>query len=156
MTAGRDVVYLDKQAPHAYQALRDVAKAVRTAAREAGLDRRLMELVNLRVSQLNGCAYCLDLHTQAAMSAGETQRRLAVLSAWRATELFSPTERAALRLAESVTTLPDPEALAHDYTAARAVLTDAQLSTVVWAVITMNAFNRVSIMSGHPVRAETP
>lgn len=145
-------VFVDKQDPQSYQALRDVAKAARAAARAAGLDRKLVELVNLRVSQLNRCAYCLGVHTRAALELGEAQQRLAVLPAWRETELFSPTERAALLLAESMTTLPDAGGQDRDYALAREVLSPEQLSAVVWVVIAINAFNRVSIASRHPVR----
>ncbi|MGW2996686.1 carboxymuconolactone decarboxylase family protein, partial [Streptomyces sp. NPDC001193] len=80
-----DRIHVDKQSPAAYRALVKTADAVRTTAAEAGLDRLLVELVNLRVSQLNGCAVCLDVHTRAALRAGETTRRLGVLAAWTAT-----------------------------------------------------------------------
>ncbi|MGC5411618.1 carboxymuconolactone decarboxylase family protein, partial [Streptomyces sp. DT225] len=87
----------------AYRALVAAAEAVRAVADEAGLDRRLVELINLRVSQLNGCAFCLDVHTRAALRAGESVQRLGVLAAWRDTGLFTERERAALALAESTT-----------------------------------------------------
>ncbi|GAA4877810.1 carboxymuconolactone decarboxylase family protein [Kitasatospora terrestris] len=146
-------VYVDKQSPRAYQAMLATAEAVRATAADAGLDRRLVELVNLRVSQINGCAYCLHLHTRAAIQAGETTQRLGVLAAWRDTELFTPQERAALGLAEA-TTSPADAALQEDaYAVAREVLTDDQLSAVIWVAVAINAFNRVSILSKHPVRA---
>ncbi|MFF8601265.1 carboxymuconolactone decarboxylase family protein [Streptomyces sp. NPDC015232] len=145
-------VYVDKQSPAAYQALVRTAEAVRATAAEAGLDRVLVELVNLRVSQLNGCAYCLDVHTRAALRAGETGRRLGVLAAWRDTELFTPRERAALALAEATTHPADADAQERAYDEARAVLSEDELSAVIWVAITINAFNRVSILSKHPVR----
>ncbi|MEU8618927.1 carboxymuconolactone decarboxylase family protein [Streptomyces sp. NPDC048623] len=148
-------VYVDKQSPAAYQALVKTAEAVRATAADAGLDRGLVELVNLRVSQLNGCAYCLDVHTRAALRAGETARRIGVLAAWRDTELFSPRERAALALAEATTHPADALAQDRAYAEARAVLTEDELSAVIWVAITINAFNRVSILSKHPVR-DTP
>ncbi|WP_370416488.1 carboxymuconolactone decarboxylase family protein [Streptomyces fradiae] len=148
-------VYVDKQSPAAYQALVKTAEAVRTTAAEAGLDRVLVELVNLRVSQLNGCAYCLDVHTRAALRAGETTRRIGVLAAWRDTELFTPRERAALALAEATTHPADALAQEHAYAEAREALTENELSAVIWVAITINAFNRVSILSKHPVR-DTP
>ncbi|MFF8807618.1 carboxymuconolactone decarboxylase family protein [Streptomyces omiyaensis] len=147
-------IFLDKQTPEAYKALVRTAQAVRTAADEAGLDRILVELVNLRVSQLNGCAYCLDVHTRAALAAGETPRRLGVLAAWRDTEVFTPRERAALALAEATTHPSDAEAQDRAYAEGRRVLDDAALSAVIWAAITINAFNRVSILSKHPVRKD--
>ncbi|MFD7682639.1 carboxymuconolactone decarboxylase family protein, partial [Streptomyces sp. NPDC060187] len=92
-------VFVDKQSPKAYHALVETSEAVRAVAAEAGLDRVLVELVNLRVSQINGCAFCLDVHTRAALRAGDSTRRLGVLAAWRETELFTDRERAALALA---------------------------------------------------------
>ncbi|MFD8143756.1 carboxymuconolactone decarboxylase family protein [Streptomyces sp. NPDC059708] len=149
-TNGR--IYLDKQSPAAYRALVKTAEAVRATAAEAGLDRILVELVNLRVSQLNGCASCLDAHTRAALRAGETTRRLGVLAAWRDTELFTAPERAALALAEATTHPADALAQERAYAQAREVLDDDQISAVAWVAITINAFNRVSILSKHPVR----
>ncbi|MFE5914878.1 carboxymuconolactone decarboxylase family protein [Streptomyces wedmorensis] len=151
-TAADGRIYLDKRSPAAYQALVKTADAVRTTAAEAGLDRILVELVNLRVSQLNGCAYCLDVHTRAALRAGETTRRLGVLPAWRDTELFTARERAALALAEATTHPADALAQERAYDEARQVLDDAEISAVIWVAITINAFNRVSILSKHPVR----
>ncbi|MEU6982221.1 carboxymuconolactone decarboxylase family protein [Streptomyces sp. NPDC046324] len=145
-------VYLDKQSPAAYRALVRTAETVRATAAEAGLDRVLVELVNLRVSQINGCASCLDVHTRAALRAGETPRRLGVLAAWRDTELFTARERAALALAEATTDPADAFAQERAYEAAREVLDDDELSAVIWVAITINAFNRVSILSKHPVR----
>ncbi|WP_327721559.1 carboxymuconolactone decarboxylase family protein [Streptomyces sp. NBC_00490] len=146
-------IFIDKQSPKAFHALRQTAEAVRTVAAEAGFDRAAVELINLRVSQMNGCAYCLDTHTRAALRAGESTQRLGVLAAWRDTEMFSPTERAALALAEATTHPTDAMAQETAYEAARQVLTDDQISAAIWVAVTINAFNRVSIMSKHPVRA---
>ncbi|GAA3398526.1 carboxymuconolactone decarboxylase family protein [Streptomyces roseoviridis] len=145
-------VFVDKQSPRAYHALVQTADAVRATAAEAGLDRILVELVNLRVSQLNGCAFCLDVHTRAALRAGDTTRRLGVLPAWRDTELFTARERAALVLAEATTHPADALAQERAYETARAALTDEEISAVIWVAIAINAFNRVSILSKHPVR----
>jgi AhpD family alkylhydroperoxidase len=146
---------IDKQHPPIYRAQLEVARAVRTATEEVGLSRSLVELVNIRVSQINRCAYCLHVHVRDALLAGETSQRLAVLPAWRDTpELFTAQERAALTLAESVTTLPDSRTQDDDYAVAAAVLTEAELSTVSWVAIAMNSFNRLSIVSRHPVRPQ--
>ncbi|MFJ5228359.1 carboxymuconolactone decarboxylase family protein [Kitasatospora sp. NPDC088391] len=128
------------------------AEAVRVAAAEAGIERRLVELINLRVSQLNGCAYCLDVHTKAALKEGETVQRLGVLAAWRETGLYDERERAALALAEATTHPADATAQEAAYARARTVLGDEQISAVIWVAIAINAFNRVSILSKHPVR----
>ncbi|MFF7994697.1 carboxymuconolactone decarboxylase family protein [Kitasatospora xanthocidica] len=145
-------VFIDKQSPQAYKAMVAAAEASREAAAEAGLDRRLVELINLRVSQINGCAYCLNVHTKAALREGETTQRLGVLPAWRDTELFDARERAALALAEATTDPADATLQEAAYGAARAALSEAEISAAVWVAITINAFNRVSIMSKHPVR----
>ncbi|MFF2513968.1 carboxymuconolactone decarboxylase family protein [Streptomyces sp. NPDC058086] len=147
-------IFIDKQSPKAYHALVQTSEAVRATAADAGLDRTVVELINLRVSQINGCAYCLNVHTRAALHAGETAQRLGVLAAWRDTELFTPAERAALALAEATTEPTDAAAQEAAWAAARDTLTDDQISAVIWVAITINAFNRVSIMSKHPVRSE--
>jgi AhpD family alkylhydroperoxidase len=147
-------IFIDKQSPKAYHALVQTSEAVRATAADAGLDRTVVELINLRVSQINGCAYCLNVHTRAALRAGETAQRLGVLAAWRDTELFTPAERAALALAEATTEPTDAAAQETAWAGARDVLTDDQISAVIWVAITINAFNRVSIMSKHPVRTE--
>ncbi|GAX58008.1 carboxymuconolactone decarboxylase family protein [Streptomyces olivochromogenes] len=148
-------IFIDKQSPKAYHALVQTSEAVRATAADARLDRTVVELINLRVSQINGCAYCLNVHTRAALRAGETAQRLGVLAAWRDTELFTPAERAALALAEATTEPVDATAQETAWAGARDVLTDDQISAVIWVAITINAFNRVSIMSKHPVRTES-
>ncbi|MFB8179538.1 carboxymuconolactone decarboxylase family protein [Streptomyces sp. NPDC055966] len=145
-------VLIDKRSPKAYQALVETADAVRAVAAEAGLDRGLVELINLRVSQINGCAYCLNVHTRAALRAGETTQRLGVLAAWRDTELFTEQERAALALAEATTEPADAAAQESAYDSARQFLDDDEISAVIWVAITINAFNRVSVLSKHRVR----
>jgi len=147
--------FLDKSDPGSWKALNGVALKVAVAAEAAGLDRALVELVNVRVSQLNGCAYCLDLHDRLAREAGVSGQQLAVLPAWRETALFDQTERAALAVGEAVTALHHDAKSFAELAAARAVLTEAQYSALQWCAIAMNAFNRVSILSGHPVRPRT-
>ncbi|MFF8883535.1 carboxymuconolactone decarboxylase family protein [Streptomyces flaveolus] len=149
-------IFIDKQHPETYRALVATTQAAKDAAAAAGLDRALVELVNLRVSQLNACAYCLNLHTRAALRAGETTQRLGVLAAWRDTELFTSRERAALALAEATTHPAEAGAQTAAYAEARATLSDDEISAVIWIAITMNAFNRVSVMSKHPVRESPP
>jgi AhpD family alkylhydroperoxidase len=116
----------------------------------------LVELVSIRVSQINGCANCLHLHVRDALLAGETSQRLTVLPAWRDTKMFTGRERAALALAESLTKLPHPRLQEHSYSEAAQHLTEKQLSAVSWLVIATNALNRISIISGHQVPADAP
>ncbi|MEC3951624.1 carboxymuconolactone decarboxylase family protein [Nocardia sp. CDC153] len=148
-----DRIWIDKQTPEVFHALNNVALATREAATTAGLDRAVMELVNVRVSQLTGCPFCLDLHARAAREAGITAQQLDVLTAWkRSPYLFTEIEQAALRVAETVTLLPDEESTQREYAAARQHLSDDQMSVLIWAATTIGAFNRVSILSKHPVR----
>lgn len=150
-------IYLDRQSPSVFKALNAVAAEVRARAEDAGLPRTVVELVNVRVSQLNACVYCLDLHTHLALKAGETSQRLAVLPGWRETELFSAVERAALEIAEAVTLVADRHLPDEEYDRLRDVLSDDQMSVLTFAAISINAFNRVSILSQHPVnRREEP
>ncbi|GAA3799251.1 carboxymuconolactone decarboxylase family protein [Micrococcus endophyticus] len=145
--------YLDKAVPDAWKAVGGLASAVRTAAEEAGLDRQLVELVNLRVSQINGCGFCLDLHAREGAKAGLSAQRMALLPAWREAEaVYSEQERAALDLAEAVTELPEQEQLHYVQASTAAALTDAQYAAVQWAAMAMNLTNRISILSHHPVR----
>ncbi|MFJ5862250.1 carboxymuconolactone decarboxylase family protein [Pseudarthrobacter sp. NPDC092439] len=154
MTTNTKHIFLDKEHPVLWRALNGLGLKVREAAEEAGLDQRMLELLHVRISQVNGCAFCLDLHVRDAVKAGETPQRLAVLPAWRETALFTEKERAALALAEALTELPDHLSMEHEEAYAREHLTVEEYSVVSWLAITMNAFNRVSITSHHPVRAE--
>ena len=144
-------IHIDKQSPSIYQALTGLSRAVFAVAKEAGLPRSLVELVNVRVSQLNGCPTCLEVHHRRAVAAGVTDKQLATLSVWRDTELFDEREQAALRLAEITTTLPDHDTAEREYARARAVLSDDEMSTVIWVAIAIGSFNRVSILSRHQV-----
>lgn len=148
-----DRFYLDKSDPTVWKALNGFALQVRSAAEAAGLDRALIELASVRISQINGCAFCLDLHTRLAREAGQTEQRLAVLPAWREAGIFSDVEQAALVVAEAATILPDEETRIADLDGARRLLTDEQYSALQWLAIAMNAYNRVSILSRHAVRA---
>jgi AhpD family alkylhydroperoxidase len=145
-------VFLDKAHPAAWRALNGLGLKATEAAADAGLDQTLIELLNVRISQINGCAYCLDLHVGDAVKNGESAQRLAVLPAWRDTDLFTEKERAALILAEAITNISDAAAREREGGHARKHLSDAEFSAVSWLAITMNAFNRVSIVSQHPVR----
>jgi AhpD family alkylhydroperoxidase len=148
-------IHIDKQTPQVYQAMKAVAVQIRARAADVGLSRITMELVNVRASQINRCATCLDIHTRMAVRAGETPQRLAVLPAWRDADLFSDVECAALEIAEAVTLVALHNLADADYTRLREHLTDDQLSVLLWAATTINAFNRVAVFSGHRVTPRT-
>ncbi len=137
--------------PSAYKALIALSSTVDAAAAEAGLDARLVDLVKLRVSQINGCAFCCRMHTADALAAGEAAERIAVLPAWRETSYFSAAERAALELAESVTLVAGTHVDDEAYAAAAGALAPEQVSAAAWVATVMNAFNRVAITSRYAV-----
>ena len=137
---------LGKEHPDVYKAMVALDGQAETAFEAAGLDPLLGELVKVRVSQLNGCAFCLRMHTRDAIERGETTDRLAVVAAWWESQYFTPQEQAALALAEDVTRLPVP-ARDRDLSA----LSDEQVSSVTWLVVVMNAWNRIAIASHYPV-----
>lgn len=144
--------YIDKAMPDAWSAAQNFSAEIRTAALKRGLTPVEFELINVRASQLNGCAFCLDLHARQARQAGATQQRLDLLSAWRDTSIFSERERALLAVAEAATRLPLDEDAKADLAGALAVLGEKTFVAAEWVAIAINAFNRVSVMSEHPVR----
>jgi AhpD family alkylhydroperoxidase len=154
LTATTKHIFLDKQHPALWRGINGLALKIKEAAQDAGIDAKTLELLNVRISQINGCAYCLDLHVRDALKAGETSQRLAVLPAWRDTALFTEKERAALALVESITELPSERLREQEEGFAREYLTEEEFSVVSWAAASMNAFNRISITSHHPVRRE--
>jgi AhpD family alkylhydroperoxidase len=117
------------------------------------LDPKLLALVKLRVSQMNGCAYCLHMHRQEALKEGETDDRLLLLDAWRESELYTEREGAALAWAESLTKITEGHAPDAVYEEARSVFSDDELLTLSIAVAMINAWNRLSIgfRAHHPV-----
>jgi len=127
--------------PKATQALGPIAKYVKSS----GLDPRLLELVSMRTSQLNGCAYCIDMHTKDARAAGETEQRLYLLDAWRETPLYSERERAALDWTEAVTRVADGHVPDEVFASARNHFSEEELLNLTIAVIATNGFNRLNI-----------
>ncbi|MGX1548801.1 carboxymuconolactone decarboxylase family protein [Streptomyces adustus] len=144
-------VNIGKQHSAAYKALIALSSEVEESAAAAGLDPLLVELLKIRTSQINGCAFCLRMHTRDALKKGENPDRIAVLPAWEETGYFSETDRAALRLAEAITRVPEGHVSDEDYNTAAAVLTKDQVSAIAWLATVMNAFNRVAITSRYPV-----
>jgi AhpD family alkylhydroperoxidase len=108
-------------------------------------DPKLRELVRIRASELNGCAYCIDMHTKDARAIGETEQRLYALPAWRETPYFSERERAALAFTESVTLLAGEHVPAADYDAVAAVFSPAEVAALVSLIVTINAWNAISV-----------
>jgi AhpD family alkylhydroperoxidase len=123
---------------------------------EAKLDRPLFELVKIRASQINGCAYCIDMHTKDARRAGETEQRIYALNAWRETPFFTDRERAALEWTEHVTRVADTHVPDEVYQRATAQFDEAELLALTFAVIVINSWNRLAISFRPPVGSYQP
>lgn len=129
--------------PKAYQAMIGLEEYLA----QSGLDKTLYELIKTRASQINGCAFCINMHTRDALVLGETPQRLFLLDAWRETELYTEKERAVLALTEAITLLPNGEVPNHVYQDANSHLTQKELAAVIMAVVTINGWNRIAITS---------
>ena len=112
---------------------------------EFELDRRLQELIRIRVSQLNGCGYCIDSHTKDALALGETTQRLFALAAWWETPFFTEEEQAILQLATEVTRIADHGVSDQTYQNALRLLGEKKLAQVIFVTTTINSWNRIAI-----------
>ena len=135
-------------APKAFEPL----LAIETIIKGGALEHALLELVKIRASQINGCAYCLHMHTSDARKAGESEARIYLLEAWRESNLYTPRERAALTWTEALTKVAETRAPDADYEAARAQFNDEELVHLSLAIANINAWNRLAI----GFRAEHP
>jgi AhpD family alkylhydroperoxidase len=144
---------------NAYQAAPAVMKAMMALESQVvanGLEPALMELVKIRASQINGCAFCLHMHTRDARAKGEKEERIYLLDAWRESPLFSPRERAALAWTEAVTLVSQTHVPDEVYEQARAEFSEEELVKLTLLVTTINAWNRfaISFRSIHPVNVK--
>ena len=130
-----------KVAPAVYKAM----LAMQDTVDKSGLEKELMDLVCLRVSQINGCAYCLDVHSKDARALGETEQRLFVLDAWEEAAFYSERERAALALTEAVTRITEGHVPDAVFERARAHFNEQELIALVFTLTTINAWNRLAI-----------
>ena len=120
-------------------------RAVKVGLEKSAVGQKLIELVYLRVSQINGCAYCLNLHTNSLLKDGETQRRIAEVAGWRVSDQFSEKERAALNWAEQLTNISTSHADDESYEALKKVFSDKEISDLTFAISLMNGMNRLAI-----------
>jgi AhpD family alkylhydroperoxidase len=134
-------ISLAKEAPNTYAAIRSLDKTVR----ESGLEHSLIELVKMRASQINGCAYCLNMHAADARKAGETEQRLYLLNAWRETQLYSDRERAALAWTECLTRLPTDGAPDPAYQALEEHFSPVEIGNLTALIGVINIWNRVAV-----------
>lgn len=134
--------------PKAVQAMVQLEAAVR----ESGLEYSLIELVKMRASQINGCAFCLHMHSQDARKAGETEDRLHLIAAWRESSLYTPRERAALAWTESLTRVADTGAPDADYEPLKAHFDEHEIVWLTMLIVAINGWNRLAVgfRSQHP------
>ena len=130
-----------KEFPEGIHALIQLGKSIN----QSGLEEKLLHLVYLRASQLNGCAYCIDMHSKDARSLGETEQRLYGLTAWRETPYYTPKERAALAWTEAVTNIQQGHAPEAVFQEARREFGDADLAKLTLAISYINMWNRIAI-----------
>ena len=135
----------DAHAPAFARAMTRLDQAATKQLDEVDFDHRLRELVRIRASQLNGCAYCIDMHSIDARAVGETEQRLYALPAWRETPFFTDRERAALAFTESVTLLAQTHVPAQAYAEAAAMFTEAEMAALISLVVAINAWNAIGV-----------
>ena len=131
-----------KAGPAAYRSLLGVHKYL---VGQSGLEPRLLALMDLRASQINGCAFCVDMHCKDLRSMGENEERLYMVVTWRESSLYSERERAALAWTEAVTTLAGREVSDEAYEAARREFSEAELTNLTLSIATINSWNRMNI-----------
>ena len=135
----------DACAPGFSRAMTHLDKAATKELDRAGIDPRLRELMRIRASQLNGCAYCIDMHSKDARAIGETEQRIYSLPAWPETPYFSDRERAALAFTETVTLLAGTHVPAAAYQAVAAEFSEDEIAALVSLIVTINAWNAISV-----------
>ncbi|WP_027376508.1 carboxymuconolactone decarboxylase family protein [Kaistella palustris] len=140
-------INLLKTDPRAYEAMIGLEKYLA----QSGLDKNLYELIKTRASQINGCAYCINMHTRDAVKLGETEQRLFLLNAWRETDLYTEKEKAVLALTEAMTLITTGHVPDEVYQNAAHHLTEAELAAVIMAVVAINGWNRIAITTRMPL-----
>jgi len=137
--------------PHEFPQGYEAMLALEAAVRRGGLEPLLLELVKLRASQLNGCAYCLDMHSKDARARGEAEQRLHVLAAWREAPFYSERERAALAWCEALTDLPRSEVPDELYEQVTAQFSPHEIAALTFQIVAINGWNRLAIGLRTPV-----
>ena len=123
--------------------------------RRSPLEQSLVELVKIRASQLNGCAYCVDTHVRAARARGETEQRLQLLAVWRDAPCYCERERAALRWCEEVTLIGETHASDAAYAEAARAFSEEELVALTYVIVSINGFNRLAVAFRQPVASRT-
>jgi AhpD family alkylhydroperoxidase len=137
-------------------AIPDVSRAMAALEQEIKVEPALRELIKLRASILNGCAYCIDMHSKKARNAGESEQRIYTVAAWRDAPFFSERERAALALTDAITLIAETHVPAEVYENAARYFNSEELAHLIWQIATINVWNRVAIATRASVGAYRP
>ncbi|MCU6708527.1 carboxymuconolactone decarboxylase family protein [Paenibacillus sp. J5C_2022] len=135
---------MNKVVPKGYTAMLNMENYVQTS----GIDKTTLELIKIRASQMNGCAFCIDMHTKDARAYGESERRIYALNAWRETPFFTDKERAALALTEAITLIADNHVPDAVYEEAARHYDQEEIGNLIMATVTINSWNRIAISTG--------
>lgn len=144
-------VNLGKTAPELYKTVIELENLSMQKVQQAGLDVGFSHLLKLRASQINQCAFCVRMHTQDAIKAGESMDRIALISAWRESEYFTEKERAALILIEEITLIANQHFPDSVYEQAAQHLSSDEITAIEWVAIVINTWNRIAISSQYKV-----
>jgi AhpD family alkylhydroperoxidase len=146
-------VNLTKFSPELFQTVNHLEELASQAVEKASLATGFAHLLRLRASQINGCSFCVRMHSRDAIAAGESADRVALVAAWRESQYFSEKERTALALVESITAISVGQVTESVYAEAAAHLSPEEIGAVEWLAIVINAWNRIAIASRYPVKA---
>lgn len=140
-------IQLDHIEPNSYKAMFALEKYLQ----QSDLKKTHKELIKIRASQINGCAFCIDMHTKEAIENGETPQRIFLLNAWRETSLFTKEERTLLEITEEITLIHKKGLTTETYEKALTVFDQNYLSQIIMAITTINAWNRIAISTNKPI-----
>lgn len=135
--------------PKAYEAMLGLEKYLAASV----LDKKLIELIKIRASQINACAYCIDMHTKDALKYGESPRRIFAVSAWWESPLFNEKERVALKMTEEITLIANNGLTSETYQKAKANFSDNEIAQIIMQIVTINSWNRIAV-STHMVHED--
>jgi AhpD family alkylhydroperoxidase len=150
MTTTDDIrtrIDIETSAPAFLKAMGQLDRAATRELDGAGIDAKLRELIRIRASQLNGCAYCIDMHTKDARAVGEAEQRIYALPAWRETPYFTERERAALAFTETVTLVAQTRVPYAAYQEVAAQFTQAEVAALISLIVAINAWNAIAVSS---------
>ena len=140
-------IQINKVQPDAYEAMYALEKYIQ----HSNIDKIHRELIKIRASQINGCAFCINMHTKDAMKYGENPQRIFLLDAWRETDLFTEEEKILLQMTEEITLIHKEGLTRETYQKALKIFDEDYIAQVIMAIVTINAWNRISVSTHKPV-----